>query len=63
MRCKIESTKQNAHNGLILQLRENHTGCPAQAKAMPPHVAETITTTKSEMSLEKEQLKQSDCTT
>lgn len=27
------------------------TGCPAQAKAMPPHVAETMTTTRSDISL------------
>lgn len=29
-----------------------HTGCPAQAKAMPPQVAETITTTRSDINLQ-----------
>ena len=27
------------------------TGCPAQANAIPPHVAETMTTTRSEINL------------
>lgn len=35
------------------------TGCPAQAKAMPPHVADTITTTKSEISLQSKKQKNS----
>ena len=29
---------------------EEPTGCPAQAKAMPPHVADTMTTTRSDTS-------------
>ena len=31
---------------------DDQTGCPAQAKAMPPQVAETITTTRSEINLQ-----------
>lgn len=27
------------------------TGCPRQAKAIPPHVADTITTTRSDINL------------
>ena len=30
----------------------DQTGCPAQAKAIPPQVAETMTTTRSDMSLQ-----------
>ena len=30
---------------------EEPTGCPAQAKAMPPHVADTMTTTRSDINL------------
>lgn len=36
------------HNFLILSIL---TGCPAQANAIPPHVADTITTTRSEINL------------
>lgn len=36
-----------------MYLERNSTGCPAQAKAMPPQVAETMTTTRSEISLQK----------
>lgn len=31
----------------------DQTGCPAQANAMPPQVAETMTTTKSDINLQK----------
>jgi len=38
-----------------VEIRENKsrvlTGCPRQAKAIPPHVADTITTTRSDMNL------------
>ena len=32
--------------------QHNQTGCPAQANAMPPQVADTMTTTKSDISLQ-----------
>lgn len=40
--------------------RYNQTGCPAQAKAMPPQVADTITTTKSDINLQRNKHKTSD---
>ena len=42
---------------IIVYGEENHireidlTGCPAQAKAMPPQVADTMTTTRSDINL------------
>jgi len=39
-----------------VEIRENKsrvlTGCPRQAKAIPPQVADTITTTRSDINLE-----------
>lgn len=37
------------------------TGCPAQAKAIPPQVAETITTTRSDMNLSNNRPQMLDC--
>lgn len=44
---------------LIVRLlhKLNQTGCPAHAKAMPPQVADTITTTKSDINLKKRNLR------
>lgn len=34
------------------ETKEALTGCPRQAKVIPPHVADTITTTRSEINLQ-----------
>lgn len=40
------------------QSKEYQTGCPAQANAMPPPVADTMTTTKSDINLWKPRIKE-----
>lgn len=45
----LEGLENKEYIGLY---QYNQTGCPAQANAMPPQVAETMTTTKSDISLQ-----------
>lgn len=43
------------------KLLEGQTGCPKQEKMIPPMAAETITTTKSEISLQTHIVAQTTC--